>query len=136
MDIAQILWKHTHTVLGTQRRDLRTKIMLCYPPDTVYWTELRYEEQGRYVVCSYNKATNVYHEWTPKDFSARTTVHEYGGGDFFVYNGAIYFSNFSDQVLYVQRSPGDKPEPVTDTSKKWRYADGAISPKVCGSICL
>lgn len=102
----------------------------AFSPDTVYWTEMRYEEQGRYVICSYNKVTNSHHEWTPKDFSARTSVHEYGGGNFFVYNGAVYFSNFSDQVLYMQRSPGDKPEPVTDTSRKWRYADGVISPKV------
>ncbi|XP_076464668.1 dipeptidyl-peptidase 5-like isoform X2 [Babylonia areolata] len=104
--------------------------------DTVYWTELRFEEQGRYVICSFNTSTNSFQEWTPKDFSARTTVHEYGGGSFCVYNGAVYFSNFSDQVLYVQRSPDSKPEPVTDVTKKWRFADPFVSPKTGVLYCV
>ncbi|KAK7504783.1 hypothetical protein BaRGS_00003811, partial [Batillaria attramentaria] len=102
----------------------------------VYWTEIRFEEKGRYVVCSANKQTGKIQEWTPSGFNARTTVHEYGGGDFFVYDGAVYFSNFEDQALYVQRSPSAKPEPVTDTSRKWRYADGVFCPQTGCIYCV
>lgn len=106
--------------------------------DEVYWTEIRFEEKGRSVICSTNKNTpdESLQEWTPAGFSARTTVHEYGGGDFFVYNGEVYFSNFDDQVLYRQSSPSAKPEPVTDTTKKWRYADGVFCPKTKHIYCV
>ncbi|KAK6997554.1 Dipeptidyl aminopeptidase BIII [Biomphalaria glabrata] len=96
--------------------------------DTVYWTEIHFQEQGRYVICSSDQNGQVV-QWTPKDFNARSTVHEYGGGDFFVYHGVVYFSNFTDQVLYRQTDPSAVPEPVTDISKKYRYADGVWSPQ-------
>lgn len=110
----------------------------CNPEyaDTVYWTELRYEEQGRYVICSYDTSKKAKQEWTPKDFSARTTVHEYGGGAFFVYNGAVYFSNFKDQMLYIQHSPADTPEPIVAEAKKWRFADGIVSAKTGLIYCV
>ena len=112
-------------------------ILICnlfLSSDFVYWTELRYEEAGRYVICSYNTKTKEYQEWTPKDFSARTTVHEYGGGSYLIFNGAVYFSNFKDQVLYVQKSPSEDPVAVVDTSKKWRYADFSVCSKVQFSL--
>jgi hypothetical protein len=39
-------------------------------------------------------------EVLPAPFSARTRVHEYGGGAFTVADGVIYFSNDGDQCLY------------------------------------
>lgn len=96
--------------------------------DTVYWNEIHFDEKGRYVICSSDKPGNIT-AWTPPEFNARTTVHEYGGGDFFVYQGVVYFSNFKDQVLYRQASPTSAPEAVTDTSKAFRYADGIYCPK-------
>lgn len=103
--------------------------------DYVYWSEIHYEEKGRYVICSADRKTGEQHPWTPINFSARTTVHEYGGGDFFVYDGAVFFSNFNDQVLYKQTSPSSTPEPVTDTTRKWRYADGIFCSKVKNHVC-
>ncbi|KAH9495028.1 Dipeptidyl aminopeptidase BIII, partial [Bulinus truncatus] len=96
--------------------------------DTVYWNEIHFDEKGRYVICSSDKSGHVV-QWTPPDFNARSTVHEYGGGDFFVYQGVVYFSNFSDQGLYRQTCSTATPEPVTDTTKKYRYADGMWSPQ-------
>ncbi|XP_005101732.1 acylamino-acid-releasing enzyme [Aplysia californica] len=96
--------------------------------DNAYWNEIHADEGGRYVICSSDAAGNIV-QWTPKEFNARTTVHEYGGGDFIVYQGVVYFSNFKDQALYKQTSPTATPEPLTDTSKSFRYADGFFSPK-------
>lgn len=98
--------------------------------ETVFWSELRFDEGGRYVVCSLNKNEKDFKVWTPKDFNARTKVHEYGGGAFFVYDGAVYFSNFSDQQMYVQKSPDSSPEAITPKDCNWRYADGSLCSKV------
>lgn len=98
--------------------------------DTVFWTELRYDEGGRYVVCSHKIGQEGFQTWTPKDFNARDRVHEYGGGASFVYNGKLYFSNFADQNMYSQSSPGDKPKLVTKDGTGYRYADGQYNSKV------
>ena len=50
----------------------------------------------------------------------RTRVHEYGGAPFVVVGDTIYFSQFTDQRLYMLR-PGAKPAPVTPPN--YRYAD-------------
>src|SRR5690606_10354852 len=42
----------------------------------------------------------------------RSKVHEYGGKPYAIDSGAIYFINFSDQILYLHK--GDKSEPLTD----------------------
>jgi hypothetical protein len=57
-------------------------------------------------------------------------VHEYGGGAVCVYNGVVYFSNFTDQVLYKQTSPTEKPVAVTKADIACRYADGHYSAQV------
>jgi len=104
---------------------------LCFVySDTVYWSELRYDEGGRYVICSKKEGVEGFQSWTPEGFNARTRVHEYGGGAAFVYDGTLYFSNFSDQKMYKQSSPADKPSLVTTEGSGWRYADGSLNSKV------
>ena len=103
---------------------------LFSPLDSVYWSELRYDEGGRYVICSHKQGTQGFMSWTPEGFNARTRVHEYGGGAFLVYNGRVYFSNFQDQDMYTQGSDGDVPQRVTAEGTHWRYADGQFSEKV------
>ena len=103
---------------------------------TLYWSELRFDEGGRYVVCSQKSGEDKITEWCPyKDsnlgkYNARTRVHEYGGGAFFVYGGHIYFSNFSDQRMYVQKAPGADPQAITPEDSHWRYADGHFNGTV------
>ncbi|XP_052768576.1 uncharacterized peptidase YuxL-like isoform X2 [Mya arenaria] len=104
--------------------------------DTVYWSELRYDEGGRYVICSHKVGTEGYQSWTPEGFNARTRVHEYGGGAAFVFNGTLYFSNFADQNMYKQTAPGEKPVPVTKEGKGWRYADGSLNAKTGRIYCV
>src|SRR2546426_3663835 len=77
----------------------------------IYWIEQRPAEGGRHVVvrrASGGAITDV----TPLPFSARTRVHEYGGGAFTVADGMVYFANDKDQQLYRLR-PGSPPERLT-----------------------
>ena len=62
---------------------------------------------------------------TPEGFSARTRVHEYGGGVYTVAGGDVVFSNDADARVYRQR-PGEEPEPITpepSRARGLRYAD-------------
>jgi len=45
----------------------------------MYWSEIRFDEGGRTVVSSCEVGKSEPKDWTPAGFSARTTVHEYGG---------------------------------------------------------
>jgi dipeptidyl aminopeptidase/acylaminoacyl peptidase len=88
--------------------------------EDIYWIEMRPSEGGRSVIVRRapdGKATDV----TPRPFNARTRVHEYGGGDYLVADGTVYFSNFDDQRLYKQ-SKNSQPEPLTPAIEM-RYAD-------------
>jgi dipeptidyl aminopeptidase/acylaminoacyl peptidase len=91
-----------------------------------YWMEARPKEGGRYVVVHLRGAR--IDELTPRGFNVRTTVHEYGGGDYFVHEGKVYFSNYRDQRLYVQ-GPGSGPRAITPGGVDLRYADGVVDRK-------
>src|SRR3982751_3807118 len=67
----------------------------------VYWIEMRPSEGGRCVIVQRSNDGQI-SDITPPPFNARTRVHEYGGGDYAVADGTVYFSNFSDQRLYRQ----------------------------------
>ena len=86
----------------------------------VYWVELRPSEGGRNCIVRLAAGGGV-SDVTPQGFNARTRVHEYGGGDFAVREGVVYFSNFSDQRVYRQE-PGGAPAPITP-EKSLRYSD-------------
>jgi dipeptidyl aminopeptidase/acylaminoacyl peptidase len=58
---------------------------------------------------------------TPAPFNVRTRVHEYGGGALAVQAETLYFSNFADNLVYVQEGNGT-PRALTD-NKLQRYAD-------------
>ncbi|MFT7599401.1 MAG: dipeptidyl aminopeptidase/acylaminoacyl peptidase [Acidimicrobiales bacterium] len=95
----------------------------------VWWSELRPAEAGR-VVLVRRTAGSEPEEQLPKPFSARTRVHEYGGGAWFLGAEAVYFSNWSDQRLYRFVTGSEPvaitPEPVE--THQLRYADGQESP--------
>ncbi len=103
--------------------------------DTVWWSELRPTEGGRSVLVSAGL------DGAPRDrlappFSARTRVHEYGGGAWWLGAEHLYFSEWSDQRLrrlpLADDGDGDgepeviTPEPSIDHG--WRYADGREHP--------
>jgi dipeptidyl aminopeptidase/acylaminoacyl peptidase len=101
--------------------------------DDIYWNELRPAEGGRYVIVrrtTDGKAAEV----NPAPFSARTRVHEYGGGAYTVGNGVVYFSNFADQRLYRQ-DPASAPHPITPETQL-RYADAVIDEHRNRIVCV
>src|SRR4051812_35671737 len=65
-----------------------------------YWIESRPNEGGRLTLICRDRSGQE-KELTPQPYSVRTRVHEYGGGAYCVFDGNVYFSNFSDQRLYV-----------------------------------
>jgi dipeptidyl aminopeptidase/acylaminoacyl peptidase len=85
---------------------------------SLYWSEFR--SDGRNVIVS-RPAGGVITDNTPPGYNVRTRVHEYGGGDFLVADGVVYFSNFDDQHLYRQ-APGTAPEMISKVDGM-RYAD-------------
>jgi len=89
--------------------------------EEIYWIERRAQEGGRKVIVR-RSANGDLTDVTPTGFNVRTRVHEYGGGDFSISNGAIVFSNFRDQSLYLQKIGGE-PQPLTP-AENLRYADG------------
>jgi dipeptidyl aminopeptidase/acylaminoacyl peptidase len=101
-------------------------------PD-IYWIEMRPTEGGRGVVVK-RDVRAVINDVTPPPFNARTRVHEYGGGDYVVRGGSVYFSNFSDQRLYLRKDeePARAITPLADI----RYADAIIDEKGKRLICV
>ena len=91
--------------------------------DDVYWIESRPGEGGRSVIV-HRSPDGTTRDVTPQPFNARTRVHEYGGGDFVVHDGKVFFSNFGDQRLYCME-PGEDPRPLT-AEVAHRYADMVV----------
>jgi dienelactone hydrolase len=100
----------------------------------IYIGESRPEEAGRVAIV---KLTQAGAEAEPEDvlpapYSARSRVHEYGGGAFNVKEGSLVFVHDADQALYL-RGPGERPrrlspllrggqrrfaEPIFDSSRE------------------
>ena len=79
--------------------------------DDVYWLEGRPSEGGRYVLVR-RCPDGTIAEVLPREANVRTRVHEYGGGAYAVSEGTVYYTNFSDQVVY-RLAPEGTPEPLT-----------------------
>jgi dipeptidyl aminopeptidase/acylaminoacyl peptidase len=101
----------------------------------VWWSELRPEEGGRTVLV--RNGVDV----LPAPWNARTAVHEYGGGAWWVgpgsgasplgERGVAYFSEWTDQRLY-RLVPGEDPVAITpepEIPRGDRYADGVVDAK-------
>ena len=99
----------------------------------LYWIEMRPTEGGRSVIVK-RDASGTVADVNPSAFNARTRVHEYGGGDYVVRDGAVYFANFSDQRLYASLA-GAPPEPITP-STEMRYADAIVDKPRGRLLCI
>jgi len=101
--------------------------------DDIYWIELRPTEGGRNVIVKRNSAGELL-EINPAPLNARTRAHEYGGGDYAVHQGVVYFSNFVDQRLY-RYSTNQVVQPITAEAEV-RYADVIVDAGHNKLICV
>jgi dipeptidyl aminopeptidase/acylaminoacyl peptidase len=104
-----------------------------FSDDDIYWIEMRPTEGGRNVIVRRSSSGECV-DVNPAPFNARTRAHEYGGGDYVVNKGVVYFSNFTDQRLY-RVSPGSEPEPITADGEV-RYADACFDETRGQLICV
>lgn len=66
----------------------------------IYWAESRPAEGGR-IQLVHRRADGTTHDVLPDGVSARTRVHEYGGGAWTVAAGTVVFNSWDDQRLWV-----------------------------------
>jgi dipeptidyl aminopeptidase/acylaminoacyl peptidase len=88
----------------------------------IYWSQSHPEDGGRQVLMRAVPGGSA-EQVLGHPFSARSRVHEYGGGEFLVAGGVIYFVNDSDQQIY-RLEPGRPPTRLTDAGGT-RFADFA-----------
>jgi dipeptidyl aminopeptidase/acylaminoacyl peptidase len=101
--------------------------------EDVYWLESRPTEGGRCVIVR-RTADGETMDINAPPYNARTRVHEYGGGAYFVADGKVCFSHYDDQRLYWQK-PGSEPQAITPGASS-RYADGIFDEGRGQLICV
>jgi len=98
---------------------------LCAMDDeALYWSEFRPDAGPRTVVVR-REANGKVSDVLPPGFSARSRVHEYGGGEFTFAGDRTVFVNDSDQDLYIIES-GASPRRLSRAAG-WRFADMVLS---------
>jgi dipeptidyl aminopeptidase/acylaminoacyl peptidase len=94
--------------------------------DDIYWIESRPLEGGRSAIVRRSPSGEV-RTILPPPFSARSRVHEYGGGGYAVSAGTVYFSHGGDGRIY--RLEGETPpRPLTPRSEI-RYGGLVFDPR-------
>jgi hypothetical protein len=114
------------------------------PNGALLWLEGRPSEKGRQVLVRRPANGGAAEDVTPPPASGlnvRTRVQEYGGGEYVLGPGAVYFSNFADQRLYVQQlpesgGPPSEPRPLTAADSKQRFADGDVDATRNRLVCV
>ncbi len=91
--------------------------------DCLYWSESRPDEGGRGAIMRLRHG-GVAEDLLPPPYSARSKVHEYGGGEFLVAGGQVYFVDADSQDI-CSIVPGDAPRRLTHDPGT-RYADMAM----------
>ncbi len=107
--------------------------MVALDGDDIYWNEGRPAERGRQVIVR-QRPDGSREDVNPAPLNARTRVHEYGGGEYVVHDGTVYFANFADQQLY-KAERGKEPRPLTHAGGH-RYADGVVDAARNRLICV
>jgi dipeptidyl aminopeptidase/acylaminoacyl peptidase len=103
----------------------------------VWWSETRPEEGGRTAVLL-RRPDGTVEEVLAQPWNARTAVHEYGGGAWWVRDGVLWFADWATQRLHRLGADG-VPLPLTPESavaRGLRYADGDVSPDGATVLCV
>jgi dipeptidyl aminopeptidase/acylaminoacyl peptidase len=118
-------------------RSARLPNGLAVDGDALWWSEGRPEEAGRIAVLRRTAAGAVM-EVVPAPQGARTAVHEYGGGAWWVADGVLWFADWATQRLHRVADGGPPlaltPEPTVP--RGLRYADGCLSPDGGTLLCV
>jgi dipeptidyl aminopeptidase/acylaminoacyl peptidase len=101
--------------------------------EDLYFTEVRPAEKGRSALVR-RAPGGALADVCPPEFNVRTRVHEYGGGDFLVAGGTVYFSSFGDQRVYRQ-DPGGAPRAITPPGEL-RFADYQLDRRRRRLLCV
>jgi dipeptidyl aminopeptidase/acylaminoacyl peptidase len=95
----------------------------------VWWSEMRPEEGGRTQLVRMG-ADGRRQDALSGDANARTAVHEYGGGAWWIGSGGAWYAEWSDQRLY-RWAPEGGSRPITPAPqhpRTQRWADGCVHP--------
>jgi dipeptidyl aminopeptidase/acylaminoacyl peptidase len=104
----------------------------------VWWSEGRPEEGGRQAVLR-RRADGSVTEVLGAPWNARTSVHEYGGGAWWVRDGVLWFADWATQRLHRVAADGGAPVALTpepDVPRGLRFADGDVSPDGSTILCV
>jgi dipeptidyl aminopeptidase/acylaminoacyl peptidase len=110
---------------------------LAVDGDDVLWAEERPTEGGRTELVR-RRADGTTEDLLGPGHDARTAVHEYGGGAWWVRDGVVWFADAAGQRLH-RRSPDGTVEPLTpepEVERGDRYADGDVSPDGRRIVCI
>lgn len=128
---------------GVRYGDLTTRV--DEEGTEIWWLESRPGEAGRGVLVSARPGQDPV-DRLPAPWSARSQVHEYGGGAFWLGRANVYFVNWNDQRLYRLSLHGDaddrqrtEPVPLTaepEIGRGLRYADGVEHPDGSAVVCV
>lgn len=111
---------------------------LGYPSatgSTLWWVEARPSEAGRQALVRRGPDETA-EDVLPEGMSARTLVHEYGGLCHALHGERIFFSNFSDQRIYVLNGGNARAITPECTAQQLRYADFCPTPDGRWLICV
>jgi dipeptidyl aminopeptidase/acylaminoacyl peptidase len=90
----------------------------------LHWVEGRPGEGGRQVVV--RARGRGIEDLSPPGVSVRSRVHEYGGGDYLVRRGVLFFVDFAEPGIFRREAHGVSR--VRGTLPAARYADFELSP--------
>jgi len=91
----------------------------------VYWLEGRPQEGGRQLVVRAGGGGRP-EDVTPESANVRTLVHEYGGGEFLIRAGQLFYVDLNQSGIQWLGSEG--PRTLGGTLPHARYADFDLSP--------
>jgi dipeptidyl aminopeptidase/acylaminoacyl peptidase len=104
----------------------------------VWWAEGRPAEGGRVQLVRHQPGGSRL-DVLPEGFAARTRVHEYGGGAWWLHEGDVVFVNWADQRLWRLDDGADDPFPLTPEPAHHhgdRYADGRFTADGRWVVCV
>lgn len=104
----------------------------------VWWSEARPEEGGRIQLVRHRPGGETL-DMLPEGFGARTRVHEYGGGAWWLHGDDVVFANWADQRLYRLAGGTDHPVALTPEPSAHhadRYADGRFTADGRWVVCV